>query len=83
SQAGVSVPDDLSMVTYDDALSFLEDEEGTGDDRFLTVVRSSIHEAGETLGKMLMEKISHPDRTLQHIMEPQFLAGASTSEPSR
>ena len=52
-------------------------------DRFLTVVRSSIQEAGETLGKMLMEKIAHPDRTLQHIMQPQFLAGASTAEPSR
>ncbi|MEN0040176.1 MAG: substrate-binding domain-containing protein [Pseudomonadota bacterium] len=83
SQAGVKVPDDISLVTYDDALSFLEDEDGTGDERFLTVVRSSIHEAGEMLGTMLMEKITHPDRTLQHIMEPQFIAGASTAESSQ
>ena len=81
AQAGMKVPNDLSMVTYDDALSFLEDEDQGHNDRFLTVVRSSIQEAGEKLATMLMEKIEHPDRLLQQVLQPEFLEGASTAAP--
>lgn len=81
ANAGCKVPDDLSMVTYDDALSFLEDDSADHDERFLTVVRSSIQEAGDRLAHMLMEKIDHPDRLIQEVLQPTFLDAASTAKP--
>ncbi|EFL87780.1 HTH-type transcriptional regulator AglR [Ahrensia sp. R2A130] len=81
ANAGIKLPDDLSMVTYDDALSFLEAEGAERDDPFLTVVRSSIQEAGGKLAHMLMEKIEHPDRLLQQVMQPDFINAASTASP--
>jgi len=83
AQAGLSVPRDLSLVTYDDALSFLEDENGHRDERFLTVARSSIQEAGGKLAHMLMEKIEHPDRVMQYILKPDFIDAASTTTPRK
>jgi LacI family transcriptional regulator len=51
-EAGLRVPEDMSVVTFDDLL------EGMGIDPFLTVVRQPAYEIGRRATLLLLERLT-------------------------
>lgn len=74
-QAGLKLGHDLSIVAYDDALSFMQ---YSGVPLF-TSMRSSIKDAGRRLAEILIGKIAQPDRDpIQELWEADLVVGRST-----
>ena len=74
-EAGLQVGRDLSVVTFDDELSFLQ---YTGVPLF-TAVRSSIKKAGRRLAEILLDQIDNPERGPTHeLWETDLVVGRST-----
>lgn len=75
--AGLRIGSDVSVVTFDDDLSYLRN--GTEDAPVFTAVRSSVSEAGRRAATMLMARIAQPDAAPSHEIIPyRFLQGATT-----
>jgi len=76
--AGLSVPDDISVVGFDDvqAASYVRPR--------LTTVRQPLRQMGEMAAKQLLEQISHGnDRSPKLIsLAPEFVVRESTGPPS-
>ncbi len=74
--AGLKLGRDISVITHDDALSYL----GNGTDvPIFTATRSSVRDAGRIAGTMLLEQIADPDARPRHTMlEAELMLGAST-----
>ena len=73
--AGLKLGKDVSVVTFDDQLSFMQQ---TGVPLF-TSVRSSIKDAGRRLAEMLLELIADPGRgPIQELWEADLVVGRST-----
>lgn len=67
---------DVSIVTHDDCLSFLQ---VGGDVPMFTSTRSSVREAGKRCAAMLLELIADPERVIKNeLWEAQLMIGAST-----
>jgi len=83
---GLVMGRDVSVVTYDDALSYLQNDIRAHRDAaappsgaIFTALRSSVREAGERVAQMLLDRISAPDRPpCSAFMPVSFIEGAST-----
>jgi len=75
-EAGFSIGRDISLITHDDCLSFLQ---GSSDVPLLTSVRSSIREAGSRLAAILIRLIEDPDcGPVNELWEAELVLGRST-----
>ncbi|MEL6521160.1 MAG: substrate-binding domain-containing protein [Pseudomonadota bacterium] len=67
---------DVSLVTFDDAMSYMRND---GEVPMFTATRSSVHEAGQIAGEMLLGLIANPDRlTQQKLLKATLVIGQST-----
>ena len=78
-ESGLQVGRDVSVVTFDDQLSFMQ---YPGVPLF-TSVRSSIKDAGRRVAEILLDRIANPDGELvQELWETDLVVGRSTG-PNR
>lgn len=74
-ESGLKLGDDISIVTFDDAFSFMQ----YGGVPLFTSMRSSIKDAGRRLAEILIGKIDQPDRDpIQELWEADLVVGRST-----
>lgn len=75
-EAGLRLGHDVSVITHDDALSYLEN----GDDvPIFTATRSSVREAGRRCARMLIDMITTPGGPPRHdLLEAELTVGRST-----
>lgn len=79
--AGLVMGRDVSVVTHDDALSYLQNG---GEVPIFTAMRSSVWEAGARLADLLVERIRRPDATPPtQLIEAELTIGSSTGPPPR
>ncbi len=75
-EAGMTLGKDLSLVTFDDKLSYADNG---GDYPYFTAVGSSVREAGQAVANMLLERIQNPNAPHQNqLLESQLIIGRST-----
>ncbi len=75
-EAGLKMGRDVSIVTHDDALSYLQNG---GDVPIYTATRSSVRHAGKQLAQMLIDQIRDPDARPEHcLLEAELVMGQST-----
>ena len=78
SRRGVKVPDEISLVGFDDR------EEAVLMDPPLSTVRVHKEEIGETCMKMLLERLHHPQMAFsQRVLPTEFLIRGTVRELSR
>ncbi len=78
--AGLKIGRDVSVITFDDELSYLRNE---GKIPAFTAVRSSVREAGRLCAERLLSIISDPtQRPLHQLLEVELIVGGSTG-PTR
>ena len=78
-EAGMKVGKDISIVTFDDQLSFLQN---SGDIPMFTSVRSSIRDAGIRVAEILLDQINKPKSAPYHeLWEAELVLGSSTGRP--
>ena len=78
SRRGVKVPDEISLVGFDDR------EEAVLMDPQLSTVRVHKEEIGETCMKMLLERLHHPQMAFsQRVLPTEFLIRGTVRELSR
>ena len=83
ADAGLSPGRDVSIITFDDQLSFLHPG-STGSIPHLTCLRSSIRSAGRRVAEMLLEQIDGGAETPVHeLWEAEFVIGQSTARQSK
>ncbi|MFP7672985.1 substrate-binding domain-containing protein [Marivita sp. S0852] len=75
-EAGLTLARDVSIITFDDALSYLEN----GDDvPIFTALRSSVRYAGREAAEMLLSLIAAPvDPPSSRLLEAELIIGRST-----
>jgi LacI family transcriptional regulator len=75
-EAGLTLARDVSLITFDDALSYLEN----GDDvPIFTALRSSVRYAGREAADMLLSLIAGPKNTHKsRLLEAELIIGRST-----
>lgn len=75
-QMGLKTGRDISIITHDDALSFLPN---SGDVPIFTCTRSSVRHAGQKAAELLLDLVAHPERgpTSLHF-EADLIIGQST-----
>jgi len=67
---------DISVITHDDALSYLANGREVP---IFTATRSSVREAGLRAAEMLLELIDDPSRAPRHLLlEAELVVGVST-----
>ena len=75
---------DLSIVAYDDAVSWLGNAGRDGREPLFTTVRGSIHEAGQRLVARLVRAIEEPDAPpAAETLATELVLGRSTGSPGR
>lgn len=80
-EAGLKPGKDISIVVFDDQLSFLQN---SGNIPMFTSLRSSIQDAGTRVAEMLISKINKPDTGHIHeLWEAELVLGSSTSRPPK
>lgn len=73
---GLVMGRDISVITHDDALSYLQNGDETP---IFTATRSSVRDAGRRLAEMLLHIIANPDDGLQtELLEAELVIGKST-----
>jgi LacI family transcriptional regulator len=74
--AGFAVGRGVSIVIFDDDLSYLKNGEETP---IFTAVRSSVREAGRLVAEMLLDRIAQPDSPpKQQLLEAELVIGQTT-----
>jgi len=80
-EAGLAMGRDISIVTHDDALSYLQNG---ADVPIFTATRSSVREAGRQLAQMLIDCIADPDAPPSNrLLEAELMVGRSTGPVTR
>ncbi len=80
-EKGLVMGKDVSVVTHDDALSYLQNG---ADVPIFTATRSSVREAGRRLAEMLLTTITEPTKPpLQQLLEAELMVGSSTGPAPR
>ncbi len=80
-EKGLVMGKDVSIVTHDDALSYLQNG---GDVPIFTATRSSVRDAGRKLAEMLLAAISDPlTGPQQELLEAELMVGSSTGPAPR
>ncbi len=75
-EAGLSPGRDISLITFDDCLSFLPNDPG---EPVLTSLRSSIRAAGRRVAELLLRIVSEPQAApLHELWEADLVIGRST-----
>ncbi|SLN13466.1 LacI family DNA-binding transcriptional regulator [Roseisalinus antarcticus] len=75
-ESGLVCSRDVSIVTFDDSLSYLQNGQ---DVPIYTATRSSVREAGRRTARMLIDRIQTPDTPhRQELLEAQLVVGLST-----
>lgn len=75
-ERGLVMGRDVSVVTHDDALSYLQNGH---DVPIFTATRSSVRDAGRRVAEMLLNKITDPFIAPQHeLLEAELMVGRST-----
>jgi LacI family transcriptional regulator len=75
-EAGLVIGRDVSVITHDDALSYLRNG---GDVPIFTATRSSVRDAGRQLAEMLIAQIQKPLLAPQtQLLEAELMVGQST-----
>lgn len=70
---------DISLIVYDDQLSFLQN---SGDIPMFTSLRSSIQNAGRAVAQMLIDMINSADTRPRNLLwEAELVLGSSTAPP--
>ncbi len=83
-ERGLRVPQDISLATFDDELSFLQTGDGQPREPFFTGMHSSIQEAGKKLGQMLINQISNPASNAETCLwESKLIVGKTTGPRPR
>ena len=73
---GMRLARDVSIVTFDDNLSYLQNG---GPTPVFTATRSSVREAGRRVAAMLIDRIANPDQPPTHdLLEAELIVGQST-----
>ncbi|WP_417686827.1 LacI family DNA-binding transcriptional regulator [Roseibium sp.] len=76
SECGLKIGTDVSVITHDDALSFLPN---SGDVPIFTCTRSSVRLAGTRAAELLIENIlPNPDVPVSEYLEAELIIGQST-----
>lgn len=80
-EKGLVMGKDVSVVTHDDVLSYLQNG---GDVPIFTATRSSVRDAGRKLAQMLLAAIADPTQApQQQLLEAQLMVGSSTGPAPR
>ncbi len=80
-EAGLKPGVDISIVTYDDRLSFLDN---SGPVPIFTATRSSIRDAGKRSAELLIQRIENPyGEAVAELWETELVVGASTGPALR
>lgn len=80
-EKGLVMGKDVSIITHDDALSYLQNG---GDVPIFTATRSSVREAGRRLAEMLLASIANPlNAPQQELLEAELMVGSSTGPAPR
>ena len=75
-ERGLVMGRDVSVITHDDALSYLQNG---GDVPIFTATRSSVRDAGRALAQMLLTAIEEPSLAPQtRLLEAELMVGSST-----
>jgi len=75
-EKGLVLGQDLSVVTYDDDLSYLSNRE---DVPIFTALRSSVRHAGGHVTTLLLDQIEHRPKTpATRLLEAELVVGTST-----
>lgn len=75
-EAGLKIGRDISIITFDDDLSYLKNGE---DVPIFTAARSSVRDAGRQAGALLLELIENPaSQPLNVLLEAELMVGTST-----
>ncbi|MGR3492716.1 MAG: LacI family DNA-binding transcriptional regulator [Shimia sp.] len=75
-KAGLKIGRDISVLCFDDALSYLDNGEG---EAIFTAMRSSVREAGRLAAGHLIDRIEDPTLPhTRHVLEAELILGAST-----
>ena len=78
---GLVMGRDVSVITHDDALSYLQNG---GDVPIFTATRSSVRDAGRALAQMLLSAIAEPSLPPQtQLLEAELMVGSSTGPAPR
>jgi LacI family transcriptional regulator len=78
-EAGKKPGADISVIAYDDELSFLQQSEGRNGIPFFTSLRSSIRAAGRRVGELLIARIVDANTGAAHeLWEAEFVVGQTT-----
>ncbi|WP_106744379.1 LacI family DNA-binding transcriptional regulator [Yoonia maritima] len=78
---GLTMGKDVSVITHDDVLSYLQNG---GDTPIFTATRSSVRTAGRRLAEVLLNTIQHTMQPPQRvILECEFVVGQSTGPAPR
>ena len=78
---GLVMGRDVSIITHDDALSYLQNGAETP---IFTAMRSSVRDAGRRLAEMLLHAIANPDDAPQNeLLEAELVVGQSTGPAPR
>lgn len=76
-ERGISVPDDLSVIAYDDEVAAIAPQP-------ITAVRPPRRTVGSTAVRVAAERLADPDRPAQRVvLSPQLHARATTAPPRR
>jgi LacI family transcriptional regulator len=77
-QEGLRVPADISLTSFDDLpFEYLLNP-------FLTVVKQPAYELGSTAGRLLLQRIDHPDETARQeiVLPTEMVIRSSTARPA-
>lgn len=75
-ERGLRLGEDVSLITFDDDLSYLRD---TAEPPVFSVLRSSVREAGEICAELLIQRIRSPKGPpLTRLLEAELIEGRST-----
>ncbi len=75
-EAGLRLARDISIITFDDELSYLKNGE---DVPIFTAARSSVRNAGRQAGEMLLQLIENPGSMPRNaLLEAELMVGTST-----
>jgi LacI family transcriptional regulator len=80
-ERGFVMGKDVSVITHDDALSYLQNG---GDVPIFTATRSSVRDAGRKLAEILLASITNPlSAPKQELLEAELMVGSSTGPAPR
>lgn len=79
NQRGLRVGQDVAIITYDDALSFLQEAPEKTQSPYFTAMRSSIQAAGKRVAEMLLQRILNPGQPPMHeLWDAELVIGQTT-----